>query len=147
MRAYIVKPPQFFFFNYNLYCMIELLGLGQGGEGPVHGSSQGNGVVSYLQAMPDGSEIGGNGGGGGAPSAIITIDYNYLRSELAPTDEQYQWLLSNPMDAAQVYLYLQNSLQPEKTIIAKEHLQAIASDINYMNFVLGHTVTGNPPKV
>jgi hypothetical protein len=80
---------------------------------------------------------------GGSNSTILTIDYDYLETTLALTTAQYDWLYDNPLEAAQIYAFLQSSTQAEKIEIAKEHVNQIITDNNYMNFVKNHTSTGN----
>jgi hypothetical protein len=136
-----IRPTQYFYINYDLYCMLDLIGMGQGGEAP---NNTPQGTVSYLVQQDDPINPGGNGTGSAPTGGTITINYTYLATELSPTDEQYQWLLANPLEAAQLYVYLQSGLQPNRVSIAKGHLQAIVSNMEYMDFVKNHTATGNP---
>lgn len=135
MAVGFIRPPQYFYINYNLYCLIEILGFGQGGSEDPSTSPQG--VVSYLVAAPDGPQQVEGGG-----SNMVTVDYGYLNNTLALDDAQYQVLVANPLEAAQVYLYLQTSTQPDKTVIAKEHVQQMLVDTDYMNFVKNHSSSG-----
>lgn len=135
MAVGFIRPPQYFYINYNLYCLIDIVGFGQGGSEDPSTSPQG--VVSYLVAAPDGPQQGGGDGGN-----MVTVDYGYLNNTLALEDAQYQLLVANPLEAAQVYLYLQTSTQPDKTVIAKEHVQQMLVDTDYMDFVKNHSLSG-----
>jgi hypothetical protein len=117
-----------------------MLGAGQAGQGdPLTQQQLDNmGSLDYLSPDPNISNPAGGGN-----STLITIDYDYLESTLALTTAQYDWLYDNPIEAAQIYDYLQNSTQPEKVDIAKEHVNHILVNSGYMNFVKNHTSTGN----
>ncbi len=119
----------------------SMLGTGQPGQGdPLALQQLSNmGALDYLSSDPSFSNPAGSG-----TSTIVTIDYDYLETTLALTTAQYDWLYNNPIEAAQIYAYLQSSTQPEKVEIAKEHVNHILVSNAYMDFVKNHTSTGNP---
>jgi len=76
--VYIIRPPVIIYdMNYGLYYLIETLGLGQGGNGEMGNAP--SSTVNYLGAIPDGGELGGDGGGG----EIIEIEYIDIDSKQA----------------------------------------------------------------
>jgi hypothetical protein len=133
IRAYINNAGQ-------IYIWLSMLGAGQAGSGdPLTLQQLDNmGSLDYLSPDPSISNPAG-----GSNSMILTIDYDYLESTLALTTAQYDWLYDNPLEAAQIYEFLQSSTQAEKVEIAKEHVTQIINSIDYMNFVKNHTNTGN----
>jgi hypothetical protein len=134
VRAYINNAGQ-------IYIWLSMLGADQGGSGdPLTQQQLDNmGALDYLSADPSFSNPSG-----GSNSTVLTIDYGYLESTLSLTTAQYDWLYDNPLEAAQIYEFLQSSTQAEKVEIAKEHVNQIITDNDYMNFVKNHTSTGNP---
>jgi hypothetical protein len=134
VRAYINNAGQ-------LLIWTSMLAAGLPGNGdPLTQQQLDNmGTLAYLSPDPSFSDPAGGGN-----STVLTIDYDYLESTLALTTAQYDWLYDNPMEAAQLYAYLQSSTQPEKVDIAKEHVTHILTSNEYADFVKNHTNAGNP---
>lgn len=61
--VYIIRPPAYFSnLNFQMYYLIVMLGLGQGGVGGEL-SNVPQGIASYLGVPEDGGELGGSAGG------------------------------------------------------------------------------------
>jgi hypothetical protein len=129
MATSISVPPAYIYsYNHNLYYLIQLLGLGQGGGSGGQPGGQVP-VASYLEPPADG---GGSGGGGIAYFSAPVIE---LINRLNLYYEQAIWLQSHPALADELLAYLQMAANPNAATIGLGHLKRMMTDPGYLSFV------------
>jgi hypothetical protein len=129
MATSISVPPAYIYsYNHNLYYLIQLLGLGQGGGSGGQPGGQ-EPVASYLEPPAD----GGSGGGGGI--AYFSAPVIELINRLNLYYEQAIWLQSHPALADELLAYLQTATNPLAVTLGLGHLKRMMTDPGYLSFM------------
>jgi hypothetical protein len=147
------------------YCQTYETGGGDPGGNPPGGGGGGGGGTWPFPPP------GGNPGGGSPCSeefgvsitnGLIPIECNpnggnpwppvpprvvYLTLELELNAIQKNWLIANPGRTNEIYDYLQANNSAARKLIAKQHLEFMLQEVEYLSFVIDHAQTGDGAKV
>lgn len=121
--------------NRIAYCTIETLG---------DCSSSNPDDFGWGWGTPIFIEPGGGGTGGDPPGDPVIP---YLGANLTLNAEQTTWLSTHVERAREIYNYLLSTTQVDASTIALSHIKVMMNDIDYLNFVIQHSSTGDYNKI
>jgi hypothetical protein len=81
------------------------------------------------------------------PNSIVAIKNIYINANAPLTNDQIAWLNNNRSRATEIYNYFEEGFTEETIEIAREHINFMIANQNYLSFVADHKLTGDSTKM